>query len=837
MRRNTALNTHQRFIRFVASKNVAQLGSAIAVSVRNGFGINGLFEKVIDLYEERYMPKGFSQDDYDLMAMVYGMGGRSAAIVVAHALGKPSIRALKRHRNCLPIEASAGYPTRAEVSRNLDAAFPRIIADLMPSSKGIVGVVAMVDEVCIEPRSRYHPGKNVIYGPCREHSRGYSLEFNSLDDANVLWDAIIAEKVHLGTEATVFALGPLLGETGAYTARPIHISASCKRETAPQHARLLETDAEYYPELADIPLLNTLCGKDGITLDKDYKHLWKRLRKPLLSDSGVNVLGTLVTSDALKLHLTDCGHGSKIHSWFNPTDKQDVPVTIELFSAIMNLPPPAEGSEPGYARMRRAIQLLGVLYGCLIKPYTVPSYSLSDQLKDLSEAVHLIIPMYQHGRGSFMCLQSLADIMHAIKNVIFTVAKAKVDFPDNPLYIILLGTDRLEVLFGKLRTMIGSDANMDLYQAETRMTAAVECAEIAVKHPDWVKGIARRLRVPVLDASGQLSHVIDHVSPRCWTGDLSVRGVSIRTCWSVGRSRADITGAMLAEDNDNSALKHSPWVMVDGQRVYKASMLRLMSDPLARPGPKSTDRLKRVRGYERYDRTAAANSSLDNDEADTILISDPAVTLVDFDWSSDLTTVRLGNQDAVIRSRGRLVLPYSPVIQSKGPNGNQPRYLFASKELLAAAHLLFERVRAAPTIVIPNVVAVTAFPYPLDGKRCFVCEFDDDDAPVLATQSRLTCVICPDGRAVLKSAPALVEHNSSHILCDTRLKDTHTLCGFCLESGQCRFYLRKRHGTLQVDFTNSTSSSSSDGHLEGFESWSEGSTENDDALTSEDDSF
>ncbi|KZV99449.1 hypothetical protein EXIGLDRAFT_605685 [Exidia glandulosa HHB12029] len=580
MRRNTALNTHQRFIRFVASKNVAQLGSAIAVSVRNGFGINGLFEKVIDLYEERYMPKGFSQDDYDLMAMVYGMGGRSAAIVVAHALGKPSIRALKRHRNCLPIEASAGYPTRAEVSRNLDAAFPRIIADLMPSSKGIVGVVAMVDEVCIEPRSRYHPGKNVIYGPCREHSRGYSLEFNSLDDANVLWDAIIAEKVHLGTEATVFALGPLLGETGAYTARPIHISASCKRETAPQHARLLETvlntttshakmegsriysvatdgeskrgsalssiclvqeldeDAEYYPELADIPLLNTLCGKDGITLDKDYKHLWKRLRKPLLSDSGVNVLGTLVTSDALKLHLTDCGHGSKIHSWFNPTDKQDVPVTIELFSAIMNLPPPAEGSEPGYARMRRAIQLLGVLYGCLIKPYTVPSYSLSDQLKDLSEAVHLIIPMYQHGRGSFMCLQSLADIMHAIKNVIFTVAKAKVDFPDNPLYIILLGTDRLEVLFGKLRTMIGSDANMDLYQAETRMTAAVECAEIAVKHPDWVKGIARRLRVPVLDASGQLSHVIDHVSPRCWTGDLSVRGVSIRTCWSVGRSRA-----------------------------------------------------------------------------------------------------------------------------------------------------------------------------------------------------------------------------------------------------------------------------------------------------------
>ena len=50
--------------------------------------------------------------------------------------------------------------------------------------------------------------------------------------------------------------------------------------------------------------------------------------------------------------------------------------------------------------------------------------------------------------------------MIMVKNVIFCIAKAKIDDPDGEFFPILLGTDRLIELFGILRTMVGNDANV-----------------------------------------------------------------------------------------------------------------------------------------------------------------------------------------------------------------------------------------------------------------------------------------------------------------------------------------------------------------------------------------
>jgi hypothetical protein len=47
-----------------------------------------------------------------------------------------------------------------------------------------------------------------------------------------------------------------------------------------------------------------------------------------------------------------------------------------------------------------------------------------------------------------------------IKNVFFCVAKAKVDNPNGKFYVILLGTNGLEKLFGILRSMIGNDSGL-----------------------------------------------------------------------------------------------------------------------------------------------------------------------------------------------------------------------------------------------------------------------------------------------------------------------------------------------------------------------------------------
>ena len=72
-----------------------------------------------------------------------------------------------------------------------------------------------------------------------------------------------------------------------------------------------------------------------------------------------------------------------------------------------------------------------------------------------------------------------------IKNVLFCVAKAKIDDPDGEFWIILLGTDRLEELFGILRTMVGNDANLDILQLVSRLAGTTKVSNILAKYPQW----------------------------------------------------------------------------------------------------------------------------------------------------------------------------------------------------------------------------------------------------------------------------------------------------------------------------------------------------------------
>lgn len=49
-----------------------------------------------------------------------------------------------------------------------------------------VGHIRLVDEIAVEHRLRYDPANDMILGPCREHSKDYSLKFNSHDEAELV---------------------------------------------------------------------------------------------------------------------------------------------------------------------------------------------------------------------------------------------------------------------------------------------------------------------------------------------------------------------------------------------------------------------------------------------------------------------------------------------------------------------------------------------------------------------------------------------------------------------------------------------------------------------------
>ena len=100
-----------------------------------------------------------------------------------------------------------------------------------------------------------------------------------------------------------------------------------------------------------------------------------------------------------------------------------------------------------------------------------------------------------------------------IKNVFFCVAKVKADYPMQPFFIILLGTDRLETLFRILHTMVGNNANLDVLQLALRVTATTEVSNILAKHPEWDNGL-HRLQLPTTANDNEgVPKSADHIGP------------------------------------------------------------------------------------------------------------------------------------------------------------------------------------------------------------------------------------------------------------------------------------------------------------------------------------
>jgi hypothetical protein len=119
----------------------------------------------------------------------------------------------------------------------------------------------------------------------------------------------------------------------------------------------------------------------------------------------------------------------------------------------------------------------------MVCPYLCVDLSLSEQLEHLSAAAHLSMILYRLARKEFIPTHLFIDVMIMIKNVLFYVAKAKIDDLDGEFWLILLGTDRLEELFGILRTMVGNDANLDILQVVSRLSSTTEVANILAKYP------------------------------------------------------------------------------------------------------------------------------------------------------------------------------------------------------------------------------------------------------------------------------------------------------------------------------------------------------------------
>ena len=251
--------------------------------------------------------------------------------------------------------------------------------------------------------------------------------------------------------------------------------------------------------------------------------------------------GVVLTPQLIKAHLLNASMLDErgINALLSPKDKQDIKLMYDLLTSIACLPDTNATNSPAEQQTQGLLVLLGKLYAHLLEAYTNIDLTLHQQLTHLSAAAHLIIAFYAKEKGGSMPSQLYFDLMTMIKNAYFCVAKTQVDDPEGLFWIILLGSDPLEVLFGKVRTISGCDSNVDQLQLANRTDSAVICTNILAEHPEWEQGPRRLNLQSWRHNAGDVSAKIDHINPASWKGNVKVKNVVLMTCWQEGRRIAE----------------------------------------------------------------------------------------------------------------------------------------------------------------------------------------------------------------------------------------------------------------------------------------------------------
>ncbi|KAJ7714055.1 hypothetical protein B0H16DRAFT_1899230 [Mycena metata] len=483
----------------------------VTASINNHEGMDALLARIgrasADVFREgpRYNAKGFTADDRMVGLCALRLGGSRLADILHRALGLPGLTTLRKHTVIRPLRASPGLPTIAEVEENIDAY--TVGEDLPTGPPRIVHRVVMLDEIAVERRARWDDDKtNMILGACREHSANVPLEFGDMADLELFFKELQAGNVHLATEATVVAFGALSRDPHIYNPRPICISGTCKHEKGSEQAEFLRilNDAannrkqhgniEYrtvsfasdgeakrglalalefmkfplhesspiYPLLKPLEFMNLRVGPDDITPDKDFRHVMQTTRGLLMRKAGINLLGFLITPAIVKKHLMAAGNSqAHVDQLLNPNDRQHVTLGYQLLRELWDLPDALPDDGPVFRSARRALQIFGRLGYHLVMPWFISA-------RPPVSSLFYLQPTAQGTK--FMANQTFVNIMIMIKNAFFCVAKAKIDIPDSEFFLILLGTDRLEKLFGLIRTAVGTASGFSHFARELAWT-------------------------------------------------------------------------------------------------------------------------------------------------------------------------------------------------------------------------------------------------------------------------------------------------------------------------------------------------------------------------------
>ncbi|KAF8074122.1 hypothetical protein FPV67DRAFT_1446920 [Lyophyllum atratum] len=576
------LSHHNRVMKMIASNEISGLRRMLTVALKRGTSPSSLCALLDRAIKGVYKPRGYTPRDLDISFLTKALGGPKLLYALNKSHGLASVSTVKRAFKIPHLLPSVGIPSKEEVNSNITAFLDPEIKPLpvrLREGDQIPGNVIQMDNVAIEARARYCARRDCILGLCREHASNVDTKVTSMDNIHAVRKAIFkeedpAKKVCLAAEATVVAIAPYAQEDH-YTPVPLVLSPSDKTEKKSALASWIQTVVDSYNNheqgatlygpiwsiasdgdstyraakhqicmkkkldptstlgamLAPLIGLNYYTSKEEITTTCDPKHIFKRFATLLRHSEGIMIGDTNLKPTDIITHLS-CLPGVTreiAQNLLDPVDKQNVPKAVQLIQELGNLKNLETPLNPGDAKRRDHIVFTAEFLGYFLYPFIKVEMSLSDQVRSLSTYAHLAAAMQlTHGTD---CLTGAlyADSQAVVKNILFTIARLKIINPDLKFYIILEGTDRLELVFSDCRIQDHA-RNFDIEQLSGKLSVAALVNAAFQRNPDLDRG---HQRLSLKDALG-----IDHVNPKSWLGSVRVGDVDLELEWSAGQNAA-----------------------------------------------------------------------------------------------------------------------------------------------------------------------------------------------------------------------------------------------------------------------------------------------------------
>lgn len=209
--RTKHLEDYKRLLMAVASGDVKRVDKVVSVALKNGCSVSAILERVQRAAKNLYNAKSFTDDEIDLAYVMLRFAGARGLDIISRALGLPSVRRTRLRAMVPALQTSASTPTAGEIEANFRAVYARrdstsslFDAAAGAGSSGIkfIGLNIMADEIALQQRLRWDPSTNKILGFCREHSSTCSLSFLTADEALLVRDALVSERIHFASEVS-----------------------------------------------------------------------------------------------------------------------------------------------------------------------------------------------------------------------------------------------------------------------------------------------------------------------------------------------------------------------------------------------------------------------------------------------------------------------------------------------------------------------------------------------------------------------------------------------------------------------------------------------------------